>query len=469
MRWACVYLPHLAIDAALRRRAAPDAPLVLLSGPAHRRVIHAVSPAAEERGLRAGLTLGGAQAITTDFVAVDLDAAAVERCRAWLAGWAYRYTSQVSLDYPECLVLEIGESRTLFGDWPAMHARLTAELTALGIRHRLAAAPYPLVARLLAGLQDGVGVDEATALPTVAALPIACAGLADEVATAFERMGLRRLSEVFALPRDALARRFPQSTLHYLDAVRGRRMAPLTWYAPPDVFEAGIEFDHDVESTQALLFPLRRLTADLSAFLAARDGGVQRFTLQLQHDGLPESQVVVGLLAPEREAASLFDLARGRLEQVRVPAPVRGLRLVARELPPFIPVHRDLFEARVQQTTSWEQLRERLRARLGDDAVHTLTIRPDHRPERVNVPSVTAKDDTVPALPRPGWLLPRPIPLRDHGLRVIAGPERIESGWWDGGEVRRDYYVVETSQGQRAWAFCAAGERGPFMLAGYFA
>lgn len=70
---------------------------------------------------------------------------------------------------------------------------------------------------------------------------------------------------------------------------------------------------------------------------------------------------------------------------------------------------------------------------------------------------------------RPGWLLSRPVPLRDPA-RVLAGPERIESGWWDGGEMRRDYYVVETRGGQRAWAFRAAGEQGgPFMLHGWFA
>ena len=77
--------------------------------------------------------------------------------------------------------------------------------------------------------------------------------------------------------------------------------------------------------------------------------------------------------------------------------------------------------------------------------------------------------DTGMPLSRPGWLLPRPLPLRDPA-RVLAGPERIESGWWDGGEVRRDYYVVETRGGQRAWAFRAAGEQGgPFMLHGWFA
>jgi protein ImuB len=71
--------------------------------------------------------------------------------------------------------------------------------------------------------------------------------------------------------------------------------------------------------------------------------------------------------------------------------------------------------------------------------------------------------------PRPAWLLARPIPLRERVARIIAGPERIESGWWDGADMRRDYYVIETASCQRAWAFRPAGEDGPFMLQGWFA
>ena len=61
------------------------------------------------------------------------------------------------------------------------------------------------------------------------------------------------------------------------------------------------------------------------------------------------------------------------------------------------------------------------------------------------------------------------MPLRGPEPRILAGPERLETGWWDGGEVCRDYYVVETVQGQRAWAFCAPGEQDGWMLQGWFA
>src|SRR5690606_38338050 len=198
--------------------------------------------------------------------------------------------------------------------------------------------------------------------------------------------------------------------------------------------------------------------------------------LRLEHERLrrqdsPHTDVEVGLLAPEREAAMLFEVARTRLERTRIPAPVVALRLLARELPPFVPASRDLFDLRGQQQLSWPRLRERLRARLGDHAVHRLAPTADPRPERAwrRIEGDAARIDTAPPRPpRPPWLLPRPIPLRDPRPRIVSGPERLESGWWDGEDARRDYYAVETSQGQRGWVFAPVGERGGWMLHGWF-
>ncbi|MDE3211435.1 MAG: DNA polymerase Y family protein, partial [Pseudomonadota bacterium] len=143
-------------------------------------------------------------------------------------------------------------------------------------------------------------------------------------------------------------------------------------------------------------------------------------------------------------------------------------RLLARELPPFVPAGRDLFDERPANALPIEQLRERLRARLGDRAVHQLGSTSDPRPERAQ--RIAARDEggQEPS-PRPTWLLDRPIPLRGPVPRILAGPERLETGWWDGGQVCRDYYVVETAQGQRAWVFCAPGEQSGWMLQGWFA
>lgn len=425
--------------------------------------------------------------------------------RALLAAWAYRYSSQVHVGYDDALVLEIEASLRLFGPWPAFERRLRTDLAALGLACRIAVAPNPRAAWLLAGMHDGLAIVHEARLGTaLARIPVARAKLEPKQAQALQAMGLRRLGQLFAAPRDALGKRFGPALLQHLDRLRGAPEA-LDAYAPPDRFDLRIDLEWDVESTQALLFPLRRLVSALAAFLAGRDGGVQRFVLRLEHDrqlpgGQADTEVVVGLLAAERDPALLFEVARSRLERLggdarrAVPAPVRGLRLVADELPPFVPAARELFEARPAQTLPWEALRERLRARLGNEAVYRLAAHDDHRPEqawrRVATPppgsapsgmrpasprpAATRRHDPPqpqsPAAPRPTWLLPQPIPLRGHGFVPLAGPERIESGWWDEAGLRRDYYLVETREGQRAWVFRPAGDAdAPPMLHGWFA
>ena len=159
MHWACLLLPQLALDAALRQQPDPSVPLVLLSGPAQRRVLHAVSPAARQRGLRRGMLLSAAQVLTRDMLTVEHDPRAEQATRQLLASWLYGISSQVSLAFPHALALEIGASRALFGDWPTIEKRLCDGLKELGFRHRLVAAPNPHAAWVLTRVHARLGVE----------------------------------------------------------------------------------------------------------------------------------------------------------------------------------------------------------------------------------------------------------------------------------------------------------------------
>jgi protein ImuB len=497
MLWACIVLPYLALDGVLRRNP-QTGPLVLVSGPVNARSIVSANREAREAGLHVGQRLSAAQALLTRFDAVPYDRDAVDRWHRFLAAVAYRYSSEVSL-LPHAIVLEVSRSMGLFGPWPRLEAMLRADLAALGFRHRITAAPTPHAAYVLAGVSDGQAVLTPDAMRrALQRVPIGKSRLPTMAAEALPGMGIRSLGQLLALPRDGLRRRFGAELLVALDRLTGELPAGLDAYRPPDVFDLRIELMHEVENIASLVFPLRRLTGDLAAYLAGRDGGVQRFTLRLEHRDSRVTEVSVGLLTPERESVMLFELARGRLDQVQLPEPVLAMRLVARELPPFVPAGRDLFDERPANAVPLEQLRERLRARLGDRAVHQLDSTTDPRPERAQtvagnpcrsgfsrdasafanpesrIPNPGSKASRLkPFLqedgPRPTWLLDRPIPLRGTAPRILAGPERLETGWWDGGEVCRDYYVVETSLGQHAWAFCAPGEQAGWMLQGWFA
>src|SRR5688572_13716307 len=108
MRWACLLLPQLAIDGVLRRRAgacadpeenletrANGTPLALLAGPAQRRLLHSVTPAARALGLRPGLSLAAAQALAAGFETAEYDPDDARHWRDFLAAWAYGFSSQV--------------------------------------------------------------------------------------------------------------------------------------------------------------------------------------------------------------------------------------------------------------------------------------------------------------------------------------------------------------------------------------
>ncbi|HEY1076813.1 MAG TPA: DNA polymerase Y family protein [Fontimonas sp.] len=470
MLWACIELPELAMDAILRRHPEPDRPLAIVGGHPQRRELIAVNDAAARAGLHPGQRMTLAQAISHDFGAIDHDPAEAERWQRFLAAWAYRYSSQVLANWPGAIVLEAERSFGLFGDWPRFEAQLRADLTALGFRHSIALAPTPRAARVLSGVRDGIAILQSDHLRNaLGSMPVRRAALPNGAGDALHGVGIRELRQVFALPRASLRRRFGQDVLDHLDRLLGDVAELIELYQPPDRFDMRIELAYEVEQHPPLLFPVRRLTADLAAYLAGRDGGVQHFILHLEHEGHPATPVEIGLLAAERDAALLFELTRSRLERVQIPVPVVALRLVARQLPPFVPAGRDLFDEQVG-AVPWDQLRERLRARLGNEAVYNLIETTDPRPERAcrrsdGTASAAAEDRPT----RPTWLLPRPIPLRDPAPRILAGPERIETGWWDGEHARRDYYVLETAFGQRAWAFAPVNEQGPWMLHGWFA
>ncbi|HEY5307681.1 MAG TPA: hypothetical protein VIK97_04160, partial [Casimicrobiaceae bacterium] len=148
---------------------------------------------------------------------------------------------------------------------------------------------------------------------------------------------------------------------------------------------------------------------------------------------------------------------------------------------------------------------DRLRARLGEEAVIRVALHAEHRPEhamrdvvvtatdariprsdtrasrpprpRASAPGKTRPDTaSLPAAPRPLWLLAEPQPLA-HLFEAKPwvlrdGPERIESGWWDGGDVRRDYFVAASPHGEIQWIYRDHRygiEDGEWFLHGIFA
>ncbi|HSX59870.1 MAG TPA: DNA polymerase Y family protein [Tahibacter sp.] len=493
MLWACFHFPALPLHAVFGTQATAAQPCALYEGPRQRPIIAYANEAAQARGVRAGLVLATARALCAELDARRRESDAERQALHLLATWAYRFSGQVSRSEPDTLWLEVGASLTLFKGWPALQHQLHAELRALGFdTYRLGVAPVAAAARVLALSYGQIALRQRDAMLTALnQAPIALAGLPAQTVAPLQGMGFRTLRDIFALPRVELTRRMGPDGVRHLDVLRGQTAEALTLYQPPDRFSRRIELDALVDSWQPLLFPLRRLVHELALYLHVRDSGVQRFELRLEHENHATTRVPIGLVSVQREAPALYEFCRGRLERAEIPAEVSAIALVADDLPPFRPGHRDLFEPARSEGLDWPALTERLRSRLGDEALQGLACVADHRPERAwrftplaaqpaggarkPRPAKAAVVDPAdlpsrqPAASRPLWLLTQPIPLRQPPAQILSGPERIESGWWDGADARRDYYVVRCANGQRAWAFLPAGEDGGWMLHGWFA
>jgi protein ImuB len=147
---------------------------------------------------------------------------------------------------------------------------------------------------------------------------------------------------------------------------------------------------------------------------------------------------------------------------------VEALRLEAGDFVPLPGASGGMFGDAAGEAEGWARLLERLRARLGHDAVHGLATQPDHRPEhawrRVEPGEWDPNECRAPG-PRPAWLL-EPRKLVEGQFTPLAGPERIESGWWDGDDARRDYFVARLPNDSLAWVY---RERGEWFLHGLFA
>ena len=371
----------------------------------------------------------------------------------------------MSLEPPQALLLEVEGSLRYFGGRWKFLARLRAGLSRLGFEARIAEAPRARAA-LWRARGDGRRLE---------AQPVAVMDLAPEDAALLAGLGVHTLGGLMRLPREGLARRVDAGLLAQLDQARGAAPEAREFFVPPARFEARLEMPSPVHQAGQALFAARRLLAQMEGFLAARQAGVRAFALELLHEDAPATRVDVGLAGSGREAGHFARLLRERLGALALRAPIEAIRLEAGAIEGLAERSRPLFDERPGGEEGWLRLVERLQARLGSAAVHGLETHEDHRPERAWV-AVAPKKESSPErkdrdenqnLPRPLWLLDPPRPLAQGEFALLAGPERIETGWWDGAEALRDYFIARTGAASLAWVY--REREGRWFLHGYFA
>ena len=435
-----------------------------------------------------------------------------------LAWWALQFSPRVCV-VQEAVLLEVQDSLRLFGGQRALLQRVRAEAPQHGST-ALAVAPTALAALALlrmlpAEAQAGEGSetsDPIAPIParsctpaalqrTLDALPLETLSAMHPHASMLHRLGCRTLGQVRALPRGGVSRRFGAALLEALDRAYGQRPDAFVWIALPEAFSARLEFIGRIEVAEGLLFGARRLLAQLGAWLLARQRGVVALTLHWEHDLVRRGDATNGHLSirtaeATRDLQHLTRLLGEHLARTTLAAPVVAIRLEAPQTELLATQSASLLPEDVREGETLQQFIERVSVRLGTERVLRGQLVADHRPQHMQrwLPAATAPAPTRKSKPRlpphlrlhPPWLLREPLRLAVQGerpiyqvpLTLLAGPERLEAGWWsllssaeaEGEELAlRDYYVAQSPHAGLLWVYRrrSAGEPAWYLQGVY--
>jgi protein ImuB len=372
-----------------------------------------------------------------------------------LASWAGQFSSRVCLDIERRLLwLEIGSSLRYFSGLQVLLEKIAAGLNALGLAAHTGVAPTPEAAALLTRQPQTLPVLKLNHLhQAIAPRPLSQLAIMPAVIGGLQASGVTTVGELLSLSRDALARRWGVQLTDYLQRLLGERPDPRKPYRVPQTYHRRFDFAEPVKTVEGLLFALRRILYELQGYLRGRDAALQTLNVVFRHHDHADTVLTLRTTEPQRDALRLFVLVREKLERTQLPDAVMEIRLAVERFVALRDTQLHLWDEEQRDDAGWSDLLDKLRARLGDQAVRRLGLRDDHRPEKAwCVEDETAMANLPPTFPdRPLWLLsPQPI----HRLPKLLGkPERIEAGWWTGEDSSRDYYIAQTSEGSRWWLY----------------
>lgn len=506
-RVAYVYLPRWPLQRLCRAQPAwRDKAVALVDAHAARGPqVLLCTRAAERLGVRVGMPQAEAATLSNALCFVDDQPEEDRHALQKLAVWAERYTPIVALDdapTPQALALDVTGGADCFGGEDRLLQKIDREFKEQGFFPRVALAPTLGMAWGMARYGPTPAILQEDEVPTMLSqLPVAALRLAPAPLLTLSQLGIQRVEQLMALPRDGMPSRLGPQVLERLDQALGRLPEPLTPYRFIPNIQAGFRFPHAVDRLAHVYQVLAHLLERILHDLEERQEGARAIECWLHFETAASLRVVTRFFRATRSEKHLSSLLRTRLEQVRFPEAAVGmsLRVTASE-----PLH-GMQERFTEPPTpaGLPTLIDCLSNRLGPHAITRAILVPDPQPEYACRFEAVVETAPTPVLAkkklhepdeerfvplrgvRPLQVLPKPVEV--PALSVVPdgppikfewdgmayrvehawGPERIDTGWWRDHDVNRDYYRVTTDHGNRFWLF-RRREDGRWFVHGCF-
>ena len=402
-----------------------------------------------------------------------------------IADWCDRFTPLVAVDAPDGLLLDISGGAHLFGGEVAMLHHVREKIAAQGFAVQAAIAGTSLAARALARYAGGTIAVPGEDRRAIAPLPIAALDCGEDKLRALKRAGLKTIAQVAERGRAELTARLGMHFLTRLHVMLGAEEKPLTPRRPLPDLSAAHRFAEPVVTQEVISKSLHTLSIALAEALERQGQGLRLLeAVFFRADGKVQ-RIAVRTGAPLRDPEVMLRLLNQRLDALADPLdPGFGFDLIRLDARIAEETHPTEASFDADENARWQIafLADRLSARFGEHRVQRFVPQDTHIPEAQSV-AVPAQDrdfdntwvrkrrENDPPL-RPLRMLEKPEEI--HGVLATVpdglpprfrwrkawfnvvraeGPERIAMDWWRKEKPTRDYYRVETEDGQRFWLY----------------
>ncbi len=454
--WIYLHFPALQLDALYSDES--DKPLAIVESTRFKVV--QCNTLAEEQGIQHGMGLGSASALCHQLQVHPYDEKIEQQTLHDIAQWLYMVTSDIALFPPQGLLLKATDMLSLYGGLETYWQRVSQHLNQLGFRYFYSSGFSPFSAMLLAKSGRALLSQDKTQIRnTINHFPLTATELEDKQVDKLSRVGVNTLQDLLSLPMQDIARRFDIELVNYVGRLLGQFKHPIEFYHPPEKFHSYLELLFDIENIQWLEKPLTKLLDKLELFLTLRNQVAYELELTLHQRDYPDGKIRFTSACGDYYAQRWLRLCQLTMESLKLDAPVHGLTLKLIRGGELEATSQDIFAGHRGQQSELELI-GLLQAKLGKDSVRKVALTGDPRPEKSTLlcqPDSCQLGTSIPTTPqvkrlRPFMMLPTPEPLAEQ-ISIIQGPERFVTGWWDGDEMTRDYFIARSQTGRWLWVF----------------
>ena len=272
------------------------------------------------------------------------------------------------------------------------------------------------------------------------------------VLSILRRWGIESLGQFAVLEKEAVAARLGPIGVELWERARGKATRLLRLIPVRESFEEAFEFENEIETSDPLLFMLRRFLEQFAVRLDALHLVASELELEITFSDKSNYSHRFKIPEPTNNVETLFRMLHTHLENFTSRSPIIAVALKAETTKPsFEQFH--LFETALRDPARLTETLARLTGLLGSERVGRPVLEETHRPDAFRMETFAwqlpeTKTSDVPPLPASALrrfraALPasvmlaknRPVHFRSskvHGaVQATKGPYVASGNWWD--------------------------------------